>query len=474
MSARGIDAPVEPAAQLLDAAGKTWRARLAVGLAGMQMALEVFDFYVIGFLVAEISVSWKLTYGQTSVVLLAAGLGAIIGSLLFGELADRIGRKPVFVGSALALGAAAAAVAVIPEGNWQLFALLRVVLGACYAGAGVAQITFVSEIAPLDRRILYGGLLQMCPPLGLLCGALTGAVVLSTIGWRWFAAIGGLLPVVVAVLQLFLSPESIRWQLASGRRRQAQQSLEKLLGRPIEALPDAGQVTETRREKLRLRALLGYPREFAAILLAFFGGAVAVNGVLLWGPTIVSNLLQIGADRVAAIFILVSVADLAGRVMFTWLPKRTGRRRAVEVMGYGGAAMLAVGAFGHDAFVIGVPVFLVAIIGGFFFFSGGYANMQPYVPELFPTRLAATGTALSQIAGGTGKMLTPVFIALIAGPNKLISPATTVQVVLPGMLCLALGALVIGLSFTFLIGARPQGRLEVGSRPALIGDRSEI
>src|SRR6516165_10401545 len=59
--------------------------------------VEFFDFYIVGFLVAVIGLLWHLTYGQSAIMLLSAGLGAIAGSLIWGALADVFGRKSLIV-----------------------------------------------------------------------------------------------------------------------------------------------------------------------------------------------------------------------------------------------------------------------------------------------------------------------------------------------------------------------------------------
>lgn len=78
--------------------------------------LDFFDFYLVGFLLAVLGPGWHLTYGQSSIILLSAGAGAILGSLFTGALADAYGRKRVLLASTSLCGCAAGAVAFLPEG----------------------------------------------------------------------------------------------------------------------------------------------------------------------------------------------------------------------------------------------------------------------------------------------------------------------------------------------------------------------
>ena len=75
-----------------------WKIFCAVVLGSM---LDFFDFFLIGYVLAFIIPSWHLTYGQSAMILLSAGIGAVLGSLFWGWMADRIGRRKVFIATML-------------------------------------------------------------------------------------------------------------------------------------------------------------------------------------------------------------------------------------------------------------------------------------------------------------------------------------------------------------------------------------
>src|SRR5437764_6953688 len=64
-------------------------------------ALEFFDYFLIGFVLAFIIGPWRLTFGQSAVVLLSSGIGAMIGAMFWGWMADKIGRRKVFIATVL-------------------------------------------------------------------------------------------------------------------------------------------------------------------------------------------------------------------------------------------------------------------------------------------------------------------------------------------------------------------------------------
>src|ERR1700689_3390388 len=84
----------------LDAAQLRPRYWGAFALIVLLLVCELFDFFVVGYLVSAIAPLWGLNFGQTTLMLLGAGIGALVGAIVFGWLADRIGRKAVVVLSA--------------------------------------------------------------------------------------------------------------------------------------------------------------------------------------------------------------------------------------------------------------------------------------------------------------------------------------------------------------------------------------
>ena len=78
-------------------------------------ALEFFDYFLIGFVLAFLIGPWKLTFGQSAIVLLSSGVGAILGAYIWGWLADRIGRRKVFIGTVLNFSIATGLLYVDPQ-----------------------------------------------------------------------------------------------------------------------------------------------------------------------------------------------------------------------------------------------------------------------------------------------------------------------------------------------------------------------
>jgi hypothetical protein len=110
-----------------------------IGLLVAQEMFEFYDFFLVGYLVSVLAPGWHLTYGQSAMMLLSSGVGAIVGSLVGGQIADRIGRKKIIWVGGIIFSLGAAGCALIPDGAWILFSLLRFVVGFGSIAAVTAQ-----------------------------------------------------------------------------------------------------------------------------------------------------------------------------------------------------------------------------------------------------------------------------------------------------------------------------------------------
>lgn len=436
-----------------DEAPVTTRYWLSIILFAVTGVVDFFDFFVVGFLVSVLAPKWHLTFGQTSIMLMSAGIGAMLGALAAGFLADRFGRKPLAIAGVLICGLSSGAIAFIPEDGWIFFASLRFFVGFGLAAGAAAAVPAIVEFAPTRHRTLITSLVVVPVAFGVLSASITASYLLPLVGWRGLAAVG-FLPIILAVLTAIVMPESPRWLISKGRVREAQTSIRKLyrVGDQSFALP-----TLPAASPAGLADLFAEQRRFWLTVLIWFGASTANYGVFLWGPTIVALLLGVAPQDAAKMFIYVSLAGVLGRTGFAFLAHRVGRKPCGQLMGYGTAISLALAAYFHNDFVGAVPLFLVFLVAGALFFDGGFSNLGPYPAEIFPVQLSGRAVGLAQFANGIGKIVGPLCLALIAGADNLVHPQATASAVMPAFVFLAGAGLLVGLAFTFL-GVEPHGR----------------
>lgn len=146
-----------------------------IALMVAQEMFEFYDFFLVGYLVSVLAPGWHLTYGQSAMMLLSSGIGAIVGSLVGGRIADRIGRKKIIWVGGLIFSLGAAGCALIPDGAWILFSLLRFVVGFGSIAAVTAQNPLIVEITPTRYRTFVSSMMVVPVALGTMFAAMISA-----------------------------------------------------------------------------------------------------------------------------------------------------------------------------------------------------------------------------------------------------------------------------------------------------------
>lgn len=428
-------------------------------VASLSTTIDFFDFFIAGFLVSVVAPQWQLTYGESAIILLAAGLGAVVGPVVGGYLCDRYGRRPVVILGSIACGVSAGAVAFIPDGAWLTFASLRFFTGLSISAVYSAIIVLIVERTPGKHRTVVTSLAFVSTSAGILMATLTSATLIDVLGWRGLALLSAL-PIVPGLLAIVFVPESVLWQLANGKEQQARAAAARQLGHSVADIPINPVVTRD-AGGIGLRELYAYPRAFWLVVLMWFGFATAIYGVYAWGPTVIVLTQGITAQQAAQLFLTVSIAGITGKIIFSIVPRWIGRRRTGQISMAIAAAGLAFAALSpsmmSSAVVFGLPIFVVFLAVFALTGEGGAAGMPPYSAEVFPVRLAARGAGLGQTASGIGKIVGPISLGLIAGADNLVAPKATLDAVLPGFMFLAGCLAVASLAFTFL-GIETHGR----------------
>jgi putative MFS transporter len=441
----------QPLLEALDEAPLTRRFYVLAGAVMVGAVLDLFDFFLIAFVVPDLADEWDLTFGQAAAMLLSAGVGAIAGSIVWGRLGDRLGRRRPLMAGILTFSLATGALALAPAGGGWYIAALRLVVGAGVAGVAVIAVPLALEFTPTRLRTqVVGFVTTAMVPIGIMVAAGVAAVL----PWRAAFAIG-LLPLVMVPFIMTYVPESPRWLADRGRLREARGVVAWLTERPEEELalvaPPVASAGESYGDLLR------YRRSVLVTVLAWLGASIAVSGVVLWGPTFLEQILDISSDTAALLFLLVALGSFAGRLFFSFVPQRVGRRRSGLLMGFGAVPPLVLAAFSSDTEVFGIPLFLLALIPAAFFVDGGFANLAPYTPEVFPTSLRTHGMGLAWAVSGLGRIIGPLVIALLAGTGDLVDPEATLDALAPSFLFLAGAALLVGTGF-ILVRLEPHGR----------------
>ena len=188
--------------------------------------LDGFDTQAIGYVAPALAREWGLTKGALGPVFSAGLFGLMIGALLFGPLADRIGRRKIIVFSTVAFGLGSLATAFIPDVNSLL--AIRFLTGLGLGGAMPNAIAMTSEFSPRRRRATMVMIMFCGFSVGAALGGLLAAALIPDFGWRSVFIVGGAAPLLLAPILALRLPESVRFLVLAGH---AQQRVAALLKR---------------------------------------------------------------------------------------------------------------------------------------------------------------------------------------------------------------------------------------------------
>jgi putative MFS transporter len=353
---------------------------------------------------------------------LCALTGTVLGSLVWGRLADRCGRRPSLYLATLFF-AGTAMCGTMPSFSWNL--VVCFLMGMAAGGMLPLIFTLMAEVLPTVHRgwlsVLVGG-------AGTVGGYLTasGAAALlePEFGWRALWLIG--LPTALALIVLVrFIPESPRHLLLRGRGAEAEAVLERFQARLEEVTPEDAATTAGHVWNL---ARPPHSRRLAGLGLYAVGWGLVNFGFVTWLPTILGG---IGLSSAQAAVLLSRSALLAvpGVALMVWFYARW-RTNAVLAVGALGiaAALLAIGLLPPHAGT--ASSVLIAALGALLAMLGGSnAALAVYSAEVFPTSLRATGSGLIAGASKLGGVLGPPMVAAIVSLSPgLLGPASVLAV----------------------------------------------
>ena len=435
--------------------GNQWK---IIATANVGDMLDFFDFFLIGYVLAFILKEWQLTYAQSAVILISAGLGAVPGAFFWGWMGDRIGRRKVFILTALNVALATGIMYFTPDqggwiAGWIFLSFFRFFVGFGNAGLIAVDIPLVQEFVPAYKRGWVSGLTTTLLPAGNILGALSGAFLAPVIGWRGLFLVG-LVPALLVLMIRYWVPESPRFLMRMGRHEEARKSLAWALQCDPNELELPTTLPEV--EKTSWGELFKYPRSMTAACLVALSQTGGV-GILMWITTLFVMVLKITPAEASYLMIYVGILGIIGRLVASWMSDAFGRRVSGFVIGMGGAITMALAGYWNDVYLGTVSVFFILIMVQRFFGDASYAIIGPYIAEVWPNRLRASGMGFSYGIGNLGKIIGPLGLALIVGSSNYVSPKVTLDAIFPALLFLAFWYGQAGLVFA-LLGIETRGR----------------
>lgn len=363
-------------------------------LSAAGMFLDGFDLTVIAVALPLLVKMWHIPPAMSGVVAAAAVVGMLVGSLLFGHLTDRFGRKAMYLFD-LVFFVVFAALTAISQNVWELL-IFRFLLGVGIGADYPISSTLLAEFVPSKRRGGFVASLGATWFLGALCAYVAGYLLLplGPDAWRWMMVVGALIAIVVIILRAAI-PESPRWLAARGRVDEASGVLVKL------GAAAGTRVMASTAATVPWMAMFTGPLLRLTIFVSgfWFCYDVAFYGISIYTPTILKSF-SLGSSAAAYLgSAVVALLGLIGALIGVSLVDHWGRRPLI-IFAFGGLTVMLV-----VLALVPHPVLMALVV--LFGLATLFANMGPgvldfvYPTEVFPTgvRAGATGfgTAVSRV-----------------------------------------------------------------------------
>src|SRR5829696_2014604 len=397
-----------------------WMVLIGLGTVWTLDGLEVTIVGTISSRLTEDGSGLELSDGQIGQAAAIYVAGACVGALFFGWLADRLGRKKLFL-ITLALYIAATTMTAF-SGSFLFFAVCRFFTGAGIGGEYAAINSAIDELIPARVRGTVDLIINGSFWIGTAAGALLSTVLLNEalfaadIGWRIAFGLGALLGVGILLIRRYV-PESPRWLFIHGRDDEAEALVSDIERRVSE---QTGQQLEEpdRSIKIRQRRAIGfatvaktvfklYPKRTALGLSLFVGQAFLYNSVFFTYALVLDTFYGVGANSVGWYIFAFAIGNFMGPLLLGRFFDSLGRKPMIAGTYIVSGVLLAVTALLFQAGTLTATTQTIAWCVIFFFASAGASSAYLTVSEIFPmeTRAMAisffyaVGTAIGGITG---------------------------------------------------------------------------
>lgn len=403
-----------------------WHWMIVVGLGTVWIldGLEVTIVGAIGSRLTEGSSGLGLTTAQVGQAAAIYVAGACLGSLVFGHLTDRFGRKKLFM---ITLGLyLLATVATAFSFTPLFFFACRFFTGAGIGGEYAAINSAIDELIPARRRGTVDLVINGSYWLGTAFGAILTVFLLNTavfpanLGWRLAFGLGAVLGLVILLVRRNV-PESPRWMFIHGRDQAAEKEvaeiesdIERETGNSLEAVPKDKSIEIRQRRstgfvEIAKTAVTRYPKRFTLGLSLFIGQAFLYNAVFFTYALVLTKLLGVPDDVAPWSLVPIAVGNFLGPLLLGRLFDSIGRKVMISASYIGSGILLVITGILFDAHLLDGTWLTVCWMIVFFFASAGASAAYLTVSEIFPLETRAMSIAFFYAVGtGLGGIIGPL------------------------------------------------------------------
>lgn len=348
-----------------------------LGIAGLGWMFDAMDVGMLSFIIAALQKDWDLSVQQMGWIGSINSIGMAVGALIFGLMADRIGRKWVFIITLLlfSIGSGLSAFTT----TLGAFLVLRFLIGMGLGGELPVASTLVSESVPVEKRGKVVVLLESFWAAGWLIAALISFFVIPKFGWQAALLISALPAFYALYLRLNL-PDSPKFEAVKVKERPS------IL------------------QNIRSVWSKEHARQTTMLWILWFCVVFSYYGMFLWLPSV---MVMKGFSMIKSFqyVLIMTLAQLPGYFTAAWFIERMGRKFVLITYLVGTAV---------SAYFFGSAESLTLLLTSGIFLSffnlGAWGALYAYTPEQYPTAIRGTGAGMAASFGRIGGVLGPLLV----------------------------------------------------------------
>ncbi|MFK9118735.1 aromatic acid/H+ symport family MFS transporter [Peribacillus castrilensis] len=369
-----------------------------------------YDVVIYGAVVPSLIKEWGISDVTAGAIGSYTVLGTAAGAIVFGLLADKLGRKKIIL-LTIFLFSFFTLLSGFANGP-TMFIIFRVIAGIGLGGVMPNVIALTTEFAPKHIRSALVSFVFCGYSVGAIAAALTSRSLLPTVGWEpvfWLAGI----PLLFFPLLIKVIPESVSFLIQTGRVEEAKRVLAKIdptinvkeaieLKKPDERAPGSP-VIKLFEQKRAISTVMFWISCFSAFILIY-----SMN---TWLPRL---MMQAGYDLKSSLtFIAVmQIGAIVGTIVFGRLVDKLGFKKVLVPLFFCGAIALSLIGFTNSPFI---AYGLISVIGAA---SVGVQNMSnAFVSQYYPTEMRSTALGSTMAFGRMGGIVAPTFVGILLTMN---------------------------------------------------------
>lgn len=414
---------------------------LIFGICFSTSLVDGMDQQLIGFSAAAISDELNLPLSAFGTIYSTGALGGIIGAMIFGTAADRIGRKWALFLATVTFAIMSLLTTAVQSREDLLF--VRFVAGLGFGGAIPGMVALGAEYAPANKRGLVVGTLWCGYPTGAAIGGLVTSLLLPEFGWRSIYFFGGGVAVIIAAAQLLLLPESVAFLAV---RRGSEARIRSILSRldPTAGPPIIEKEASTQarpKDTAPLKKLVADGRLVTTLLLWLTLACIwqMMNFLALWMPPFIEK----SGYPVAFAAFTITLFNLSG------IPSQAGSGHVIDRKGPFGVLLVCSTGVVFAILLLAFGLQVPTIVGGAMLLLG--LLLAPCITALsyiaarvYPAEIRSTGLGWMFGIGRFGQ----VFGSIVVGA------AVSAGISIPAIIAGVAGSAATAMMATLLIRSK--------------------